>query len=48
MLARYLERVVSPLYNIAGPPAMVNGLRDMLIKAGTDDDDLRTEEFAGY
>jgi ferredoxin-NADP reductase len=33
---------------MAGPPAMVAGLRAMLNKAGIDDDDIRTEEFTGY
>jgi hypothetical protein len=33
---------------MAGPPAMLAGLRAMLNKAGIDDDDIRAEEFAGY
>jgi Na+-transporting NADH:ubiquinone oxidoreductase subunit NqrF len=37
-----------PIYYIAGPPAMVAGLRTMLNTAGVDDDDIRTEEFTGY
>jgi hypothetical protein len=32
----------------AGPPAMVTGLRHILVRAGVDEDDIRTEEFAGY
>ena len=48
MLSRHLKDAVSPIYYIAGPPAMVKGLHEMLNKAGTDDDDIRTEEFAGY
>jgi hypothetical protein len=27
---------------------MVKGLHEMLNKAGTNDDDIRIEEFAGY
>lgn len=39
---------VAAIYYVAGPPAMVNGLRAMLAGAGVDTDDIRTEEFAGY
>jgi ferredoxin-NADP reductase len=47
MLSRYVKDD-SPIYYIAGPPAMVHGLRSMLNGAGIDDDDIRAEEFAGY
>ena len=36
------------LYYSAGPPAMVAGMRAMLLSAGVDEDDIRTEDFAGY
>jgi ferredoxin-NADP reductase len=36
------------VYYIAGPPPMVAALHAMLNAAGIDDDDLRTEDFAGY
>jgi ferredoxin-NADP reductase len=42
------EELWGPIYYIAGPPAMVAGLRTMLNNADVDDDDIRTEEFAGY
>jgi ferredoxin-NADP reductase len=42
------QYLAGPIYYIAGPPQMVAGLRAMLNKAGVDDDDIRTEEFAGY
>jgi ferredoxin-NADP reductase len=48
MLGRYLKDAASPIYYIAGPPAMVKGLHEMLSKAGMNDDDIRTEEFGGY
>ena len=48
MLGRYLKDAVSPIYYIAGPPVMVKGLHEMLNKAGTNDDDIRIEEFGGY
>jgi|SRR5579872_1773551 len=48
MLARHLKDTASPIYYIAGPPAMVKGLQAMLRKAGMKDADIRAEEFAGY
>jgi NAD(P)H-flavin reductase len=48
MLGRHLKGAASPIYYIAGPPAMVKGLHEMLTKAGTNNGDIRTEEFAGY
>jgi ferredoxin-NADP reductase len=48
MLSRYLKAAVSPIYYIAGPPEMVNGLRRTVNETSVDDDDIRTEEFAGY
>ena len=48
MLSRYLSDFLGPIFYIAGPPAMVTGIRKMLVTAGVDEDDIRTEEFAGY
>lgn len=48
MLARYLPSLQGPIYYVAGPPAMVTAMRQMLTAAGVDEDDVRTEEFAGY
>jgi ferredoxin-NADP reductase len=48
MLSRYLSALQGPIYYIAGPPAMVTAMRQMLSAAGVDEDDIRTEEFAGY
>jgi ferredoxin-NADP reductase len=48
MLARHLASLQGPIYYIAGPPAMVAAMRQMLSGAGVDEDDIRTEEFAGY
>lgn len=48
MLDKYLQGAPSPIYYIAGPPAMVAGLHKMLQEAGIDDDDVRIEEFSGY
>jgi ferredoxin-NADP reductase len=48
MLAKHLASLQGPTYYIAGPPAMVKAMRQMLTQAAVDEDDIRTEEFAGY
>ena len=48
MLAKYAKSVGSPIYYMAGPPGMVSAMRTLLSGMGVDDDDIRTEEFAGY
>lgn len=48
MLSRHLGELHGPIFYIAGPPAMVAGLRKMLVSSGVDEDDIRSEEFAGY
>jgi ferredoxin-NADP reductase len=48
MLSKYLNDLRGPIYYIAGPPAMVIGMRKMLVASGVDEDDIRTDEFAGY
>ncbi len=48
MVSRYLPSLQGPIYYLAGPPAMVAAMRQMLVKASVDEDDIRTEEFSGY
>ncbi len=48
MLDRHMRDLVSPVYYIAGPPAMVQALHTMLQRSGAADTDIRAEEFAGY
>jgi ferredoxin-NADP reductase len=48
MLRRHLQGLPDPIYYIAGPPGMVQGLRSLLIASGADEDDIRIEEFSGY
>lgn len=48
MLSRHLLSLRGPIYYVAGPPAMVTGMRKMLLGASVDEDGIRTEEFAGY
>jgi len=48
MVAKHVPSLQGPIYYVAGPPGMVTAMRQMLVAAGVDEDDLRTEEFAGY
>jgi len=48
MLGKRLSDLHGPIYYSAGPPAMVAAMREMLLKAGVDEDDVRAEDFAGY
>jgi ferredoxin-NADP reductase len=48
MLSRHLTTLQGPIYYIAGPPPMVAGVREMLVAADVDEDDIRAEDFAGY
>ena len=48
MLAKYIGDLTLPIYYIAGPREMVYAMVEMLIQAGVDADNIRTEEFSGY
>jgi ferredoxin-NADP reductase len=48
MLVTQVGIMRGPIYYIAGPPTMVEATRRTLSEAGVDEDDIRTEEFAGY
>jgi ferredoxin-NADP reductase len=48
MLRRHLEDGSDAIFYLTGPPGLVQGLRSMLVAAGVDEDDIRTEEFTGY
>lgn len=47
-LRQHLPDLNGPIFYIAGPPAMVSGMRRVFVNAGGNEDDLRTEDFAGY
>ena len=48
MLKKYLGDLNSPIYYLAGPPAMTAAMRKTLNDAGVNDDYIRSEDFAGY
>ena len=48
-LVRTASRDLSePIYYVAGPPQMIEAVRQTLNRAGVDNDDIRSEEFLGY
>ncbi len=48
MLRRHVGNLAGPIYYVAGPPAMVSAMKEMLNRAGVDEDDVNSEDFAGY
>lgn len=48
MLTTQIGDLRGAMYYLAGPPPMVDACRRTLHQAGVDEDDIRTEEFAGY
>lgn len=48
MLLKYIDDLTVPIYYLVGPRAMVYAMVEMLMQAGVDDDNIRTEEFSGY
>jgi ferredoxin-NADP reductase len=48
LLSKWIPDLSFPIYYIAGPPAMVSGMRQLLIGAGVAEEDIRAEEFYGY
>ena len=43
-----IQGLTQPVVYLAGPPAMVEAMRDAAIAAGLDEDDIRSEDFFGY
>ena len=48
MIARHIEDLSAPIYYVAGPAVMTEGLKNMLDEAGISSDDVRSEKFTGY
>jgi ferredoxin-NADP reductase len=48
LLAQVAGGLSSAVCYVAGPPAMVAAMRQLLNQAGVDDDDIRSEDFFGY
>mgnify|MGYP001601367190 CR=1 FL=1 len=48
MIRKYVPDVVGSIYYVAGPPAMVEAMREVLDGLGVDSDNVKSEEFGGY
>jgi ferredoxin-NADP reductase len=48
MVADASRGLASPIFYVAGPPAMVEAMKAVLEQAGIEDTDVRSEEFFGY
>lgn len=48
LLRRAAAELAQPIYYVAGPPGMVEAMRQTLNDTGVNDDDIRSEEFFGY
>ena len=48
LVGRFVRDHTAPVYYVAGPPAMVDAMQDMLRGDGIADDAIRSEEFYGY
>jgi ferredoxin-NADP reductase len=48
LLTKYISDLSSPVFYVAGPPGMVDAMRELLNEAGVNGDAVRSEEFFGY
>lgn len=48
MLSDAIADLSEPIFYIAGPGGMLNAMRKLLLESGVNEDDIRSEEFAGY
>lgn len=48
LVKRVTKDLGAPIFYVAGPPGMVEAMRQVLIDTGVDEDDVRSEEFHGY
>ena len=48
MLSAFVKDLAEPIYYVAGPPGMVEAIRNLLQKSGADEDNIHVEKFVGY
>lgn len=48
LIRKYAPDAANAVYYTAGPQKMVAAMRQLLVDAGVSEDDIKTEEFAGY
>ncbi len=48
MIKKYVSDLNSPTYYLSGPEGMVKAMRQLLVGLSVNEDNIKTEEFAGY
>ena len=48
MIKRHVADINAPIYYLSGPEGMVKAMRQLLVDLNVNEDNIRTEEFAGY
>jgi len=48
LLGKFVGDFAEPIFYTAGPPALVAAMKHMLADAGVEEDDINSEDFAGY
>jgi NAD(P)H-flavin reductase len=48
MIARLIPELREPIYYVAGPPAMASAMQKTFVDARVNEDNIRSEDFAGY
>ncbi|WP_197531833.1 FAD-dependent oxidoreductase [Aromatoleum aromaticum] len=48
MVRKYVPDLHRPIYYLSGPDGMVKAMRALLVSLEVSEDNIRTEEFAGY
>jgi ferredoxin-NADP reductase len=48
LLKRHIPDLQVPIYYLSGPEGMVKAMRQLLVSLEVNEDNIRTEEFAGY
>lgn len=48
MLKRHIADLNAPIYYLSGSEGMVKAMRQLLVTIGVNEDNIHTEEFAGY
>jgi len=48
LLRRHIPDLSAPIYYLSGPEGMVKAMRQLLVGMNVNEDNIRTEEFAGY
>ncbi len=48
LIGKYVPDLAKPIFYLSGPEGMVKAMRKLLVEMHANEDNIRTEEFAGY